>query len=183
MQQQTISQLPQHQYTEAATAEILHLSYIAAAANILNVLLREHDERLLLSFWSKMWLFYPFFSHWVKVQFLACNLWKRGISTKTLNLHHFSLFRPVYGYQQVPSVVTLCCIRAAEVSWDVYCERVNRLCCCFRGHGLRHINPLLYVWADQVTGANGSKITWLSVQHIRLIIMFCFFLIMFWEPL
>lgn len=42
-QQQTLT----YQYTEAATAEILHLSCITAAEN---VLLRDRDERLLLTF-------------------------------------------------------------------------------------------------------------------------------------
>lgn len=54
---------------------------------------------------------------------------------------------------------------AAEVSWDVYCERVKGVCCGFRGRG--RMNPPLSLRADRVTGANGSKITWLSAQHIE----------------
>lgn len=88
------------------------------------------------------------------------------------NLHHFSLLRPIFCYQHVTSAVTLFSIWAAEVSWDIYCEHVNRLCCAYRGHDLCHINPPLYARTHQVTGANASKITWLSVQHIGLIIMF-----------
>ena len=102
-------------------------------------------------------------------QFLARSQWEKKrkgrVSTFSLSLS---------GYQRVPSVVTLCSICAAEVSRDVYCERVNRLCCCFRGHGLRHINPPLCAGGDQVTGANGSEITRLSARRIRLIITVCF---------
>lgn len=46
LQQQTISQLLQHQYTEAEPAGILHLSSITAAEN---ALLCDHGEQLLLS--------------------------------------------------------------------------------------------------------------------------------------
>lgn len=105
--------------------------------------------------------------HWV--QFLARSQWE-----KKPKKGGFLLSLSLSGYQQVPSVVTLCSICAAEVSRDVYCERVNRLCCCFRGHGLRHINPPLCAGGDQVTGANGSEITRLSVRRIRLIIKVCF---------
>lgn len=97
---------------------------------------------------------------------------KSTVSTKSASF--LSIETRFFCYQQVTSAVTLFSIWAAEVSWDIYCEHVNRLCCASRGHDLCHINPPLYAWTHQVTGANASKITWLSVQHIRLIIMFLF---------
>lgn len=46
-----------------------------------------------------------------------------------------------------------------EVSRDVYCERVNRLCYGFTGRDLCRINPPLYGRAAAVAAASGSKIT------------------------
>lgn len=76
-------------------------------------------------------------------------------------------------YQQVASAAR----RSGEVSGDVYCERVNRLCCGFRDRDPCHINPPLCGRAEPVTTANGSKITRLSLRHIGLIIMFYFLLL------
>lgn len=155
-----MSHLRQYRYTVATAAEILHLSRITAAAL---VWLRDHDELLLLkfNFWSKMRLFFVFTLSQIAV-FSTQPVKNKGGFLQKLNLHHFSLFRPVYGYQQVTSRVTLCSICAAEVSRGVHCERVNRLCCCFRGRGLRHINPLLSVWADQVKRLQNNMIVKVS---------------------
>lgn len=53
-------------------------------------------------------------------------------------------------YQRVTSAAAPCSIYAAGVSRDVYCERVNRLCCRFRGRGLRQRKPPLSERADEV---------------------------------
>lgn len=161
MQQQTLSRLPPPSLRRSAS--VLHRSCKKRKKKTQkSVSLRDRRERLRpQTSRSKIRL---------RVQFLARSQWEKNKKGGFL----LSLSLSLSGYQQVPSVVTLCSICAAEVSRDVYCERVNRLCCCFRGHGLRHINPPLCAGGDQVAGANGSEITRLSARRIRLIITVCF---------
>lgn len=114
----------------------------------------------LLHIWSETKLQQSF--NFVYISFWNMQLCKTGDfeEKKQLKSAWFLSIQSSLSTNDISRRSTLC--MSSGVSWDIYCEGVNRLCCGFRDRDLCHINPLLCVCTHQVAAANGSKITRLS---------------------